>query len=47
MSSDPEGSGETEQKRERLRKTRKLGLCQKLSAESRASYLEGRTPFER
>ncbi|CAH3143387.1 unnamed protein product [Porites evermanni] len=47
MSSDPEGSGETEQKRERLRKSRKLGLCQKLSAESRASYLEGRTPFGR
>lgn len=38
---------ETEEKRERLRKSRKLGQCQKLSVAHRALYLEGLTPLDR
>ena len=32
---------------ERLRKSRKLGLCQKLSNSHRETYLEGQTPADR
>ncbi|XP_078347490.1 BAI1-associated protein 3-like isoform X1 [Oculina patagonica] len=42
-----EDAGKTQQQRERLRKSRKLGLCQKLSAQYRACYLDGQTPYER
>ena len=45
MSSKDEG--ETQQQRERLRKSRKLGLCQKLSVQYRACYLDEQTPYER
>lgn len=42
-----EDAGENRQQRERLRKSRKLGLCQKLSTQYRACYLDGQTPHER
>ncbi|XP_020607339.1 BAI1-associated protein 3-like isoform X2 [Orbicella faveolata] len=42
-----EDAGENRQQRERLRKSRKLGLCQKLSTQYRACYLDGQTPYER
>ncbi|KAJ7390160.1 BAI1-associated protein [Desmophyllum pertusum] len=42
-----ENAAENQQQRERLRKSRKLGLCQKLSVQNRACYLDGQTPFER
>lgn len=46
MSSE-DTQGETQEQLDRLRKSRKLGLCQKLSAHYRALYLEGQTPLER
>lgn len=42
-----EDTNDSEEQRKRLRKSRKLGLCQKLSIPDRASYLEGQTPFQR
>lgn len=42
-----EDAGENRQQRERLQKSRKLGLCQKLSTQYRACYLDGQTPYER
>lgn len=42
-----EDTDDSEKQLKRLRKSRKLGLRQKLSMPDRASYLQGQTPFQR